>query len=62
MLLTYTAAFATAAGGKRSGDESFTRPRRTVEKYTSRRGDAHLLEHIGVQEWEKGHFLELRDI
>jgi len=62
MLLTYTPAFAAATGGKRSSDESFARSWRTVEKYTSRRSDAHLLEHVGVQEWEKGHFLELRDV
>jgi len=62
MLLTYTAAFAAADGGKCSGDESFTRSWRTVEKYTSRWGYAHLLEHVGVQEWEKGHFFELRDV
>ncbi len=62
MLLTYTTAFAATAGGKRSGDESFTRSWGTVEKYSSRRSDAHLLEHVGVQEWEKCHFLELRDV
>lgn len=62
MVLTYTAAFTAAAGGKRSGDESFTCSWRTVKKYTSRRSDAHLLEHVGVQEWEKGHFLEFRDV
>jgi hypothetical protein len=61
-LLTYASAFAAATSGKRSGDESFTCSWRTVEKNTSRRSDTHFLEHVGVQEWEKGHFLELRDI
>lgn len=61
-LLTYTATFAAAAGSKCSGNESFTRSWRTMKEYPSRRSNTHLLEHVGVQEWEKGHFLELRDI
>ena len=62
ILLTYTTAFAATASGKRSGDESFTGSWRTVEKDSSGRSDAHLLEHVGIQEWEKCHFLELRDV
>jgi hypothetical protein len=62
VLLTYTATLAAAAGRKSSGNKGFTRSRRAVEEYTTRRRDTHLLEHVRVQEREKGHFLEFRDI
>ena len=62
MMLTYTAPFATTAGSECSSDEGLTSSWRAMEEYTSRRSDAHLLEHVGVQKWEKGHLLEFRYI